>query len=656
MGKRVQRSFKHVGLVAVLAAFGAASGCMDKAEAPPSEAARAKGEEGQLATPPADMPADPQRPVSDEVDARAAASTAAPAADGRMQGRAKALKEAQEFGMIGVLEGKSNAPAPPPGAGYGVRPTGLGNADPFAKSRGGSGAVSLVDEDQRAPVPVEETAIDPNARFATTYRPGGGHLAAFESAVARGIVTNADRELVSDLGARYAVTMDAPTDRALGFRGAFEREKLAPSGGTVHVRLDLQSIDKSAAERPRLSVVVVLDVSGSMAGELIQSARQAASALVDKLDANDDFSLVTFSTGAEVKIPIGRVGTRKPDLKKTIAGITENGGTNIGEGLRLGYEQANDKKLSDDAVKVVFLLSDGRANDGITNRNALSKLANDAFQQGIQTSSFGLGSDYDGPLMSSIANDGAGGYYYLRDGEQIAPALATELEKRLDPVATALEMRVRLKPGVELLNVYGSRRLNEVEASRVRAIEVAQDKQAAAKDKIKTNREEDVEGGMRFFIPAYARNDAHSILLKLRVPEGVGAKEIALVELKYKDRIFKKNAADEIPLKVSYADSDADSARTIDMSVARTVQGFAAGETLMKAANAIANGDRASAAKLLAEREGLLHHAATSLGEPLFVMDAMRLARLRLNAGDARGQDPLTLAMVMETAGNVHLH
>ena len=76
--------------------------------------------------------------------------------------------------------------------------------------------------------------------------------------------------------------------------------------------------------------------------------------------------------------------------------------------------------------------------------------------------------DYDGALMSSIAEDGAGGYYYLRDAEQIAPALSTELDKRLDPVATAVEVRVRLKKGVDLLRVYGSRRLSEAEAARVR--------------------------------------------------------------------------------------------------------------------------------------------------------------------------------------------
>ena len=304
---------------------------------------------------------------------------------------------------------------------------------------------------------------------------------------------------------------------------------------------------------------------------------------------------------------------------------------------------------------MVFLLSDGRANEGITDARQLSRLALDAFQVGVQTSSFGLGTDYDGPLMSAIAQDGAGGYYYLRDPSQIAPALGTELEKRLDPVATAVEVRVRFKPDVQVLKVYGSRRLGEDEAARVRAIEVAADEQAQKKDDIAKNRQDDREGGMRFFLPAYARDDAHAILLKLQLPPGAGTRDVAMVEVKYKDRVAKKNVTDEVPLKVTYADSDAASAATIDASMARTVQGFGAGEALARAAEMFAAGRKDQAVLVLAEREGLLHHAAMMLGEPLFVRDAQRLARLRELAGGGTMNDPLVLAMLSETASNVHL-
>ncbi len=506
------------------------------------------------------------------------------------------------------------------------------------------------------PAPAPVVTIDPNGRFATTYRPGGGHLAAFESAVARGIVPADTGEVVSDVGARYTPAVDVPAGKALGIRADLERGSLAPGGGAFHLRLALQSAGDAPEARPHLSIHLVLDVSGSMAGESIQNAREAAEALVDRLAPTDDFSFTTFSSDAAVRVNDGPVGPRRAAIKAIIEHVGVGGGTNIGEGLLRGYEQASTRGIPEDAVRVVLLLSDGHANEGIVGSDRLSSLALGAFQRGIQTSSFGLGADFDGALMSSIAADGAGGYYYLRDAAQIGPALATELEKRADPVATAVEVRVRLKKGVELLHVYGSRRLSESESARVRATEVAVDEHAQRHDHIAANRQEDSAGGMRFFIPAFARGDAHALLLQLQAPPGAGARPLALVELKYKDRLGRKNVVEEIPVELRYADSDAASGASIDPSVARTVQGFAAGEALTAAAARIATGDRAGAVALLEEREGLLRQAADTLGEPLFLRDAARLARLRGEAGGkgALGE-PLVLSMLLETAGHAHL-
>jgi len=604
---------------------------------------------------------------NEEKESSPAATAAASAAFPGDPGGAPAPEAAQDgamgpgrsgYGIGGGAKPQRSLPSKGEGkvAANGPPPAPPGKADQNKSRKQGRPMSPPVEADDEAPPPAQESAIDPNGRFATTYRPGGGHLSAFESAVAAGILPASEREVVSDIGARYASPLEVPKEGALSFGIDFERNKLAPSGGPVHVRLSLRSTLETATERPPLSVVVVMDVSGSMRGQLIQAARSAASDLVDKLQPGDDFSLVTFSTGAEVKIPMGKVGPRRDGLKKAIGDIVEGGGTNIGEGLRLGYEQANDPKAAKDGVRVVLLMSDGRANEGLTQRPALAKLSLDAFQGGVQTSSFGMGTDYDGPLMSQIAQDGAGGYYYLRDASQIPAALSTELEKRLDPVATAVEVRLRLKPGVDLLNVYGSRRLSEAESTRVRQQEVAQDQQTQRRDGIKANRQEDVEGGMRFFMPAFARDDSHAILLKLRLPEGVGQKDIALVELKYKDRLTKKNVTTELPVKLEYANSDAESAKSIDPSVARTVQGFAAGEALMKASALIGQNRHQQAIDLLGEREGLLHHAAFTLSEPLFVEDAKRLARLRVHAaGKGSLKDPLVVAMMMETAGSVHL-
>jgi Ca-activated chloride channel homolog len=580
----------------------------------------------------------------------AASAYSAPQQDVGLSGVGELAPQKAQGGERGADRGLGGAP---PRVRMGVQKGKPAVSDGYAQPKPGGRAEN---EDSYAPPPVVAAPIDPNGRFATTYRPGAGHLAAFESAVSVGLVPAAEREIVGDVGARYVPEIAAPKKGALTFQTDLERAKIAPTGGPVHLRFTLRSTDVEAKTRPPVSVVVVLDTSGSMRGELIRSARLAAQSLVDKLEPTDDFSLVTFASDARVLIPMGKIGARKEDLKKTIGEIKENGGTNIGGGLALGYQELKKSKQAD-AVRVAMLLSDGRATEGVTERGALSKLALDAFQDGVQTSSFGLGTDYDGPLMSQVANDGAGGYYYLKSGEQIAAALSTELDKRLDPVASAVEVRVRLKPGAELLEVYGSRRLGSEESARIRKIEIAQDKQAEKRDKIKANRQNDDDSGMRFFIPAFTRDDTHTMLLKLRLPESVASKDIATIELKYKDRITKKNVTEELVVKADYASSDLESAHSANISVLRTVQGFLAGQSLMNASRLVAEGKKEQAAKLLAEREELLAQATLQLSEPAFMRDQKRLARLR-NHIDSKGQlgEPLVLAMMMETAGNVHLH
>lgn len=497
--------------------------------------------------------------------------------------------------------------------------------------------------------------LDPNARYATTYRPGGAALAAFDAAVQKGSIPVSYKDLVGDFGGRYAPAMKKPETAALAVQVDAERAAVAPQGGPVNLRIALRSNDKTPGRAP-LSVHLVLDVSGSMSGSAIENARDAAQTLVNKLDPADDFSMITFSSDAQVLVPDGPVGARRGDILQKIKTVKAEGGTNISAGLDLGYKEAHSPRISADAVKIVMLLSDGHANAGDSNPRSLSERSAKAFQDGIQTSSFGLGPDFDAALMSTIADKGAGGYYYLADSSQIAPALSHELDARLVPVAQAVEVRLRLRPEVTPIKVFGSHALDAHEAAAVRQQEVTIDQRAATKDGIKKDRQDDTEGGMRFFMPSFSRDDRHAMLVTVTLPAGVGEKQIASVEVKYKDRLQKKNVTEEIPVKIRYAGSDGESAGTVNPSVAATVQAFSAGDTILRAAETLDLGDRMTAARLLNERAELLKAASKSLSEPKLDEDAGRLMRLALaTSGPAQVSDPLPLAVMLRGSGYGYL-
>jgi uncharacterized protein YegL len=552
-------------------------------------------------------------------------------ANGNMRGNT--LGDAFGHGGLGVVGHGS-------GGGVGV---GYGNG----RGRGGGGVAG---NGYAAPVVAQPTVtIDPNGRFATTYRPGHGHLAWFDAAVARGEIPQDTRDVLADLGSNADPVIAPPADKALELQLDLERASLSPGGGDTHLRLALRS---SAAEvaRPVMSVHLVMDISGSMSGAPMEHARQAAHALVERLTDTDHFSLTVFSSDARVEVPEGRVGGRRAQILNHIDALDVEGGTNISAGLSLGYGMAARGPGVTEANRIVMLLSDGEPTDGITDRQTLSLMAARALQDGTETSSFGVGTSYDGALMSSLADRGAGGYYYIPDSSRIADALRTELEARAQPVAQAVEVRVRLADGIALTEVYGSRRLEGVDAEVVRGQEVALDRRAAARDHIAQDRHTDRAGGMRFFIPGFARDDRHVMLLGLRAPAGVGDRPVATVELRYKDRLTGRNVTVERPVRATYAASDAASAATVNPSVQRTVQSFDAGLTLVEAARVMSNGDGARASALLAERESLLRQASVRLGAPALEGDANRLGRVRTILGGGTSTSPVVLAMLLDTS------
>lgn len=605
-------------------------------------------------------PAMTQQEDKDKNDVSGGTGVKAKGAEGMMGDPAKPLattaptiaydgddtKAAKKVANLGTVGGFGHGAGGGTGMGYGGGGGALAAPPGIPLATGAPAAVTP--KPMNLPVaPAPLPVLDPNARYATTYRPGGAALSSFDAAISRGALPLSSKDLVGEFGARYAPPIDAPKTNAMAFAIDLERASVGPKGGPLHLRLAMKG-NETAPMRAPLSVHVVLDVSGSMEGASIDHARKAAEALVQKLEPGDHFSLVTFSNDAAVLVPAGAIGPRRAKVVDTIRGIKTDGGTNVSAGLDLGYAQANAKGAPEDAVKVVMLLSDGHANGGDTNPKTLALRSARAFQEGVQTSTFGIGTDFDGALLSSIADQGAGAYYYLAEPAQIAPALTKELDARLVPVASALEIRVRLRPGTQATKIYGSHALDGDAAALIRAQEIAVDAQAQKKDGIVKDRKDDAQGGMRFFVPAFARGDRHAMLLSLNLPEGTGEKTIASVEIRYKDRLLKKNVTLELPVKASWAASDEASAKTISASVTTTVQAFAAGDAIERAAMKLETGDRVGARTVLTERAAILRKARETLGEAGLLDDAIRLEKLAdLVFSPSQVGDPMALAVLL---------
>ncbi|GAA4826416.1 vWA domain-containing protein [Algivirga pacifica] len=221
-----------------------------------------------------------------------------------------------------------------------------------------------------------------------------------------------------------------------------ESTHITPNTETFSILFDAQAPKVTPkTTRPPMNIALVLDRSGSMSGDKLHYAKKACEFVVDNLSSQDYLSLVIYDN--EVNVLQHTVHpTNKQQLKQLIKGVTDRGSTNLSGGVLEGYNQA---KAVFDAQNVnrVFLLSDGLANEGITDPEKLKEIArtkNLELQLGLST--FGVGSDFDELLMTGMAEQGSGNYYFIDSPDKIPEIFKEELKGLLSVYAQNATLKV----------------------------------------------------------------------------------------------------------------------------------------------------------------------------------------------------------------------
>lgn len=279
---------------------------------------------------------------------------------------------------------------------------------------------------------------------------------------------------------------DAPVPSGGGGGGASDESADAGSGAPAeaadaayHLQIGVRAPDFSAATRRRVNVVFAVDTSSSMGwGTLgqtgIDDARNACLALVDSLEANDVFSLVTWGGTAKVVVDSYTLsGKDDGTLQDHCNALAAGGRTDLSSGLNKAYEVAK-KGFAADRINRVILVSDGGANVGETDEQVIAEAAKDADGEAIYLMGVGVGDpwNYNDSLMNAVTDAGRGAYVFLDTGAEAWSVFKDGFLRHLEVAARDVQVEVTLPPTFGIQTFYGeeySENPDEVEPQHLAA-------------------------------------------------------------------------------------------------------------------------------------------------------------------------------------------
>lgn len=341
----------------------------------------------------------------------------------------------------------------------------------------------------------------------------------------------------------------------------------------------------SSTARSPLNVAIVIDRSGSMSGERIEQARNAAILAVETLNKDDIVSVVAYDTTVEVISPAAKA-THKEAIIEAIRSIRATGTTALFAGVSKGAQEVR-KYLSRNYVNRVILLSDGKANVGPSSPYELGELGASLGREGISVTTIGLGSGYNEDLMTQLAGFSDGNHAFVANAQDLARIFKLEFGDASAVVAQDVDVVIRLSKGIRPLRMLG--REGEIVGQNVR---VRMNQLGSEQEKF--------------------------VLLEVEVPAGKSGDKLAVadVEVSYLNMASRNKDAAKRKVELSYSDSAEKVAIAMDKKVMKSAVEQVSNVMSKQALKLRDEGKTDEAKKVLTENAAYVQDQAVKLDAP----------------------------------------
>ena len=191
--------------------------------------------------------------------------------------------------------------------------------------------------------------------------------------------------------------------------------------------------DLSHIKRASMEMIFVLDCSGSMSGYPIETSKAAIKSALKKLQPNDTFQVIRFSSNASQLGPHPVLAT-KENIQKAIEyveALNGSGGTQMIEGIKAALDFEHDP----DRLRLVSFMTDGYiGNEAQILAAVYEKLGT------ARIFSFGVGNSVNRYLLDRMAKLGKGAVAYIGLDENPADIVDLFYDRISHPALTDIEI------------------------------------------------------------------------------------------------------------------------------------------------------------------------------------------------------------------------
>lgn len=215
------------------------------------------------------------------------------------------------------------------------------------------------------------------------------------------------------------------------------------------------NLDAETWERDPLTLVAVVDKSGSMSGEPLDNAKYAMQLALTKLREGDRMAVLAYGSNADVVIPVMDVSTGRQSISAAIDNIHSDGVTAMEAGLSLAFDTARESQPDFKGRTRVMLFTDERPNVGRTDSASFMEMAKTASADGIGLTTIGVSDQFGAELANKISSVRGGNLFFVRSQKDVDDVFNEGFDFLVTELAHDLSITITPKNGATIESVYG---------------------------------------------------------------------------------------------------------------------------------------------------------------------------------------------------------